>query len=86
MQWRNTALYPKLGPIDGRCFIPCLFAMVPMATWKTILAAVLLIFFYLLERRNITLEVFLRMIRSRIAGRYRKKMTARIWRRRCREY
>jgi hypothetical protein len=86
MQWRNTALYPKLGPIDGRCFIPCIAALVPIAKWKVILAAILLVFFVILERRNITLEVFLRMVRSRIAGRYRKKMSPRIWRRRCREY
>ncbi len=84
MQWRNTALYPKLGPIDARCAIPVFLAVLPIAIWKLILASLVVVFFWWLERRNITLIVFFRMVRCALAGPLRRRTTARIWRRRCR--
>ena len=84
IQWRNTALHPKLGPIDAICAIIILLAVLPIAVWKIIIAFLAVIFFWGLNQRNINLTAFLRMIRFFIAGKVRVKVNPRIWRRRCR--
>ncbi|MGD9369704.1 MAG: IcmT/TraK family protein [Desulfobacteraceae bacterium] len=85
MQWRDTAIYPKLGPIDARCALTIPPALLPIATWKVVLAAMVVIFFWAINQRNITLGACLRMARCKLAGPLRTKMNARIWRRRCRD-
>lgn len=66
--WRDSALTPKFFIIDARVCIPILVVLLHMRIWTVILAAIVFIFFTLLERWRISLPVFLRLLRTTIAG------------------
>lgn len=85
MQWRDTAIYPKLGPIDARAVVVIPPAFLPVALWKIAIAATVILFFWALNQRGTSLAACFRMVRSKMAGPQRTRMNPRIWRRRCRD-
>ena len=84
MLWRNTALYPKLFIIDARCVFPIIILMVRANKYTFLAAVVAIVFFSMLNARGITLLVFLRLIRTWMAGPVRTRANVRMWRRRAR--
>lgn len=77
--WRDSARVVRLWVIDFRACFPLLIFILHIRIWTFIVAVVATIFFALLERAGFSLAVFLRFIRSFIAG--PRKMAQPWWRR-----
>ena len=66
--WRDSARNVRLGFIDFRACFPLLILIFHIRLWTFIFAVVATIFFTALERYGFTVAVFLRWIRSFLAG------------------
>jgi intracellular multiplication protein IcmT len=66
--WRDSARSVRLFFLDFRACFPLLILLFHIRWWTFILAVVATIFFTALDRYGFTLIVFLRWLRSFIAG------------------
>ena len=66
--WRDSARHARFFIIDARAAFPFLLFLLHIRFWSFILAVVATCFFALLERYGFTVGVFLRWIRSALAG------------------
>lgn len=82
--WRDTAIMPKFFILDARSMFPLLIWAFHMRMWTFCVAVVGITFFAVLERRGISIEVMFRMMKCKIAGRYKTVSRVSTWRRRCR--
>lgn len=66
--WRDSARNVRLFFLDFRACFPLLILLFHIRIWTFVLAIVATIFFTALERYGFTVMVFLRWLRSFIAG------------------
>ena len=66
--WRDSARSAKLWIFDARAAFPFLLFLLHIKLWTFGLAVATTIFFSLLQRYGFTMPVFLRWVRSRLAG------------------
>jgi intracellular multiplication protein IcmT len=66
--WRDSARSPRFFLVDARAAFPIFLLFMHFRTWTVILAVVSIIFFGVLEHYGFTVPVFLRSIKTFIAG------------------
>ena len=66
--WRDSARSPRFFIIDARAAFPFVLFLLHIRWWSFILAVVVTTFFGLLEKYGFSLTVFLRWLRSTLAG------------------
>lgn len=66
--WRDSGRSVRFGPIDFRASFPLLFFFIHIRLWTFLIALVAILFFALIERYGFTVNVFIRWLRSFIAG------------------
>lgn len=76
--WRDTGRPARFFIIDARAVFPFLGFILHISWWTFFVALAASIFFGLLERYRFTLPVFLRWIRTTLAGPH--KISAPWWR------
>ena len=69
--WRNTQKQARFVSLDARAFMAILLFLVHARLWTFVLAIVVMIIFWLFERRGLTFEAALRALRVWILGRNR---------------
>lgn len=67
--WRDSARNPRFFMVDALAALPLVLFLLHIRVWTFYLALITVIFFGVLERFNFTVPVFLRWVRSTIAGR-----------------
>lgn len=71
MAWRDTALYPRMGPLDARAIIAVGIWAMHMRLWTFLIGLAGMVFFWVAERRGYTPVAWLRSVRTRLAGKRR---------------
>ncbi len=66
--WRETYKPARFFNLDARAGVPIIGVCLHFRTWTVVLAAVILVTFYLLERRGLTLPSALRAFRAWVIG------------------
>ncbi len=66
--WRDSARSARFFIVDARATFPLLIFLLHIRMWSFILALVVISFFAVLEHYGFTLSVFLRWLRSMLAG------------------
>lgn len=66
--WRDSARPAKLFFIDAKAAFPLFLFLIHIKLWTLILAIVTMLFFTTLNRFGFSIEVFLRLARSFVAG------------------
>lgn len=66
--WRDSARQPRFFLIDARAAFPLLLFLLHITLWTFFLAVGVMVFFGMLERYGFSLTVFLRWLRSTLAG------------------
>ena len=66
--WRDSGRIPRFFVMDARAFFPLLFFLMHITWWTFIVAAVVACFFGALEHYGYTTMVFLRALRTFLAG------------------
>jgi intracellular multiplication protein IcmT len=74
--WRDSARTPMFFVLDAYSCIPLFLMLLHIRLWTFMLACTVCAFFMLLNRFGFSLPVFLRWLRSFIAG---KNRSARSW-------
>lgn len=69
--WRDSARGPRFFMVDAKAAFPLLLFLVHIRMWTFIIAIISIIFFAVLERFNFTVPVFIRWVRSQLAGKIR---------------
>lgn len=69
--WRDSARTPRFYMVDAKAAFPLLLFLIHIRMWTFLLAIVSMIFFGILERFDFTVPVFIRWVRSQLAGRVR---------------
>ncbi len=69
--WRDSARRPRFFVVDAYAALPMVLFFVHIRWWTFITAILVMIFFGILERFNFTVPIFLRWLRSTLAGRVR---------------
>lgn len=66
--WRDSAREAKFFFIDANAAFPFFFFLIHIKLWTFVLAVILMSFFTILRRFGYSVEVFLRIFRSFLAG------------------
>lgn len=66
--WRDSARQARFFVVDAAAACPLILTLLHMKTWTFLTTIGLSIFFGILERFKFTIPVFLRWLRSMIAG------------------
>jgi len=69
--WRDSARNPRFFMVDALAALPLVIFLLHIRTWTFYLAIATVVFFAILERFHFTVPVFMRWVRSNIAGRVR---------------
>lgn len=69
--WRDSARVPRFFVIDANAALPLVILLVHIRTWTFILAITTMAFFGVLERFQFTVPIFVRWVRSTLAGKVR---------------
>lgn len=69
--WRDSARNPRFFFVDALAAMPLVLFLVHIKAWTFYLAIVTMIFFAILERFKFTVPIFMRWLRSTMAGRVR---------------
>lgn len=69
--WRDSARTPRFFFVDAMAAFPLVLFLLHIRWWTFYLAIITVLFFALLERFNFTVPIFLRFMRSFIAGNIR---------------
>lgn len=67
--WRDSAREAKFFFFDAKASVPFLLFLLHIKLWTFILAAITMAFFTILNRYGFSMAVFLRLVRSILAGR-----------------
>lgn len=70
--WRDTALAPKLWIIDYKCAFLVIIFLLHIKLYTFVILVACLIFFGILEKYNLDILNFVKLIRFKLAGRIRK--------------
>lgn len=76
--WRDSARTPMFFFVDARATFPLLFFLVHIRLWTFITALIFILFFAFIARFGFSVVVFLRMIRTTLAG--KRKLSKPWWR------
>ncbi len=76
--WRDSARSARFWVFDCRAALPFLLFLLHIRLWSFILAVTATLFFGALERYGFRVDVFMRWLRSTLAG--RRKMARPWWR------
>jgi intracellular multiplication protein IcmT len=71
LHWRNTQKQARFFALDARAFAAVFLFLIHARLWTFVLAIVVMIVFWILERRGLTFDAALRALRSWILGRNR---------------
>lgn len=74
--WRNTMKPARFFMFDARAALPVAVCLIHFRTWTLVTTAVVMLIFWLLERRGLTFDAALRAARLFIVGRTRPAL---IW-------
>lgn len=66
--WRDSARNARFFMVDARAAFPLFIFLLHIRMWTFILALISIIFFAIIERYGFSVPVFLRFIRSFLAG------------------
>lgn len=66
--WRDSARHPRFFFVDARAAFPLILFLVHIRLWTFVLAIVTMTFFFFIERAGVRLGVFLRLVRTFLAG------------------
>lgn len=66
--WRDSARPVKLWFVDFRATFPLMIFLMHIRLWTFVLAVFATLFFAMLERFGFTVSVFMRWLRSYVAG------------------
>ena len=66
--WRDSARSAQFFFIDAKAAFPLILFLVHIKMWTFIVAVVMMTFFTLLSRYGYSVEVFLRIFKSKLAG------------------
>jgi intracellular multiplication protein IcmT len=66
--WRDTARPARFFIIDYRAAFPLLAFLLHIRLWTFLLAFVVVLFLYLLEKYGFTVPIFIRLFRAWLAG------------------
>lgn len=66
--WRDSARVPRFFIVDARASFPIFFWLLHVSWWTGIPALIAILFFAGLERYGYTVTVFMRMLRTFMAG------------------
>jgi len=69
--WRDSARNPRFFMVDAMAALPLLIFLLHIRYWTFFLAIGTMIFFGILEKFKFRMPVFLRLIRSFLAGKRR---------------
>lgn len=72
--WRDSARNARFFVVDARAAFPLLLFLLHIRVWSFVLAVVATLFFAAIERYGFTVSVFLRWLRSLLAGRHKTAM------------
>lgn len=70
-KWRDSARNPRFFVVDALAAFPLVLFLLHIRLWTFYLAILAIIFFAVIERFNFTIPIFLRWMRSTLAGRIR---------------
>lgn len=70
-KWRDSARNPRFFVVDALAAFPLVLFLLHIRLWTFYLAILAIIFFAVIERFNFTIPIFLRWVRSTLAGRIR---------------
>ena len=70
--WRDSGRVPQFFMIDARSAFPLLLFLVHIAEWTLIVALIITVFFAILARYGLTMTVFVRTMRSLLAGKVKQ--------------
>lgn len=68
LHWRNTQKPARFFALDARAFAAIFLFLVHARLWTFVLALVVMLIFWIFERRGLTFESALRAMRSWILG------------------
>ena len=68
IHWRNTQKPARFFFLDARAFLAILLFLVHARLWTFVLAIILMLIFWALERQGLTFESALRALRSWFLG------------------
>jgi intracellular multiplication protein IcmT len=71
LHWRNTQKQARFFSLDARAFTAIFLFLVHARLWTFVLAIVVMLIFWILERAGFTFEAALRALRSWLLGRRR---------------
>lgn len=75
--WRDSGRHTRFWIFDAQACFPLLLCLLHIKLWTFTIAVIALVFFtYLNRRRGFTLTIFMRLVRSSLAG---KRKVARPW-------
>ena len=66
--WRDSARQPRFFMVDAMAAIPLVLFLLHIRMWTLYISVATMIFFSILERFNFTVPVFMRFVRSFLAG------------------
>lgn len=66
--WRDSARQPRFFMVDALAALPLVLFLLHIRLWTLYVAIATMIFFAILERFNFTVPVFMRWLRSTLAG------------------
>lgn len=68
IHWRNTQKPARFFFLDARAFIAILIFLVHARPWTAVLALIIMLVFWLVERRGLTFDSALRALRRWVLG------------------
>ncbi|MDP3558962.1 MAG: IcmT/TraK family protein [Legionellaceae bacterium] len=68
VHWRDAARHPRFFMVDARAAFPMLLFLLHIRLWTAGLVVLTIVFFGVLEHYGFSVPVFLRWLRSFIAG------------------
>jgi intracellular multiplication protein IcmT len=71
LHWRNTQKPARFFALDARAFAAIMLFLVHAKLWTFTFAIIVMIIFWLLERRGLTFEAALRALRAWLVGHQR---------------
>ena len=74
--WRDASRTPRFFIMDAYAAFPLLLFFLHIKMWTLLVAIGAMVFFMILERFQFTIPVFIRWVKSQLAGPYR---TAQPW-------
>lgn len=81
--WRDTGISPKFFFFDARCFVMLLPFLFHISQLTFVFSCVSILFFALIERRGISPDIAMLMVRTKVIGKIRPSIDVKTFRVRC---